>query len=352
MANAQYRRRGRRAESPSEIPPAGWMDILRRVKQQMGDHNLSLVAAGAAFYWLLAVFPALAALVSLYGLFNDPQTVQQQMQGIQSVMPQEAAGLINQQLTRIVMTGSQALGIGAALGFLLALWSATKGVSSMMTALNIVYDEKEKRGFFKSAGLALLLTLGLLLFVIVALVGIAVIPAALAAGLSGPLATIVNWIRWPLLAVASIFALDVLYRYGASRENASWRWVTWGAVVATVLWLGGSALFSWYVSSFGSYNETYGSVAAVAVLMMWFWVSAYVVLLGAQLNAEMEHQTVKDTTTGKPEPMGRRGAHVADTIGEGADTRGTDGSRDAHAQAEEPGFDDRRHGARRRRAGR
>lgn len=319
MAHAQSRGRGRSAESPRQIPPRGWMDILRRVKQQVAEDNLSLVAAGAAFYGLLAIFPALAALVSLYGLFTDPQTVEQQVQSVQGMLPPAAAQLIQQQLTRIASTGGGALTIGAVVGLVLAIWSAKKGVSSIMTALNIVYDEDEKRGFIKLNVLALLLTLGLLLFVIVALVAIALIPAVIGGGQSGTLATIVNWIRWPIIALASILVLDVLYRYGASRESAEWRWVTWGAVVATLLWLGGSALFSWYVSSFGSYNETYGSVAAVAVLMMWLWLSTYFVLLGAELNAEMEHQTAKDTTTGEPRPAGQRGAYVADTLGEAPD---------------------------------
>jgi membrane protein len=316
MAHAHARGRGRSAEAPHEIPAAGWLDILRRVKQQLAEDNLSLVAAGAAFYGLLAIFPALAALVSLYGLFTDPETVQRQMQAVQSVLPPESAQLIQQQLTRIVSTGGGALTIGAVVGFVLALWSAKKGVSAIMTALNIVYDEEEKRGFVKLNALALLLTLGLLVFIIIALVAIAFVPAALGVGASGPLATIVNWLRWPIIAVASIFVLDVLYRYGASRENAEWRWVTWGAAAATLLWLGGSALLSWYVSSFGSYNKTYGSVAAIAVLMMWLWLSAYFVLLGAELNAEMEHQTAKDTTTGGDRPQGQRGAYVADTVGE------------------------------------
>jgi membrane protein len=287
---------GRGADEPRDIPRAGWKAIVSQVAKQIGEDNLSLVAAGSAFYVMLAIFPALAAIVSIYGLFANPETVQQQVQAVQGVLPPQAGQLVDQQLNRIASTGGRALGLGALVGFVVALWSATKGVKSLMTALNIVYGEREKRGFIKFNGEALLLTFVLLVFVVVALVGIAFVPVAIGAGFSGRLAAVSDWLRWPLLGIASIVVLDVLYRYAVCRAHGQWRWVTWGAVAATCLWLGGSALFSWYVSSFGSFNQTFGSLAAVAVLMMWLWLSAFFVLLGGELNAEIERRTGRDTS--------------------------------------------------------
>lgn len=307
---------GRYAERPRDFSRPAWGDVLRRVKSSTSEDNLSLVAAGAAFYALLAIFPALAALVAIYGLFTDPATVTQQLDRVADIIPDEARMILESQLQRVASAGSTALSIGAAASFLFALWSASKGVKSLMTALNIVYGEREERGFIKFNGTALLLTLVVLAFVLVALVAVAVVPA-IAGLLNLPpvVEGLVRWLRWPLLGAAAVGILAVLYRYGPSRARPQWRWVIWGAVAAAVLWLIGSALFSLYVSNFGSYNETFGSVAAVIVLMMWFYLSTYSVLLGGELNAELEHQTARDTTTGEPQPLGRRGARVADTVG-------------------------------------
>lgn len=309
--------RGRMAERPTQIPRAGWRDVALRVKQDIGRDNLSIVAAGSAFYALFALFPAIGAAVAMYGLFASPETVQQHMQMLETIMPEQAQTVLDQQLQRVVSSGSTALGVGALIGLLLALWSASKGVKALMTALNIVYDEEEKRGFIVLNLTALALTFVVLAFVLIALAAIAVLPAIIdSLGLPDVVATLARWLRWPLLALVCVGILGLLYRYAASRARPQWRWVLSGALIATVLWLIGSALFSWYVSNFGSYNETFGSVAAVAVLMMWFWLSAYFVLIGGELNAEMEHQTRRDTTTGRPRPMGKRQAHVADTVGE------------------------------------
>jgi membrane protein len=309
--------RGRTAERPSELPAAGWRDILWRVWAEMTEDNLSLVAAGVAFYGLLAIFPGIAAAVSIYGLIVDPQTVGEQMSDMGQVLPQESRGIIEEQLTRVTSTGSTALGLGAILGLLLALWSANKGTQALMTALNIVYDEQEKRSFVWLNVISLALTLGIILFMIICLAAIAALPALIGSlGLPEVVQQLVTWLRWPILGIAFVIALAVLYRYGSSRHEPRWRWVSWGAVLATIVWLMGCSLFSWYVSNFGSYNETYGSLGAVAVLMMWLWLSALIVLLGAELNAEMEHQTERDTTHGPDKPIGKRGAYVADTIGE------------------------------------
>jgi membrane protein len=316
-AESRGTERGRSAERPSELPAAGWRDILWRVWAEMTEDNLSLVAAGVAFYGLLAIFPGIAAAVSIYGLIVDPQTVGEQMSDMSQVLPQESRGIIEEQLTRVTSSGSTALGLGAILGLLLALWSANKGTQALITALNIVYDEQEKRGFIWLNVISLALTLGIILFMIICLAAIAALPALIGSlALPKMVQQLAIWLRWPILGIAFVIALAVLYRYAPSRDEPRWRWVSWGAVLATIVWLIGCGLFSWYVSNFGSYNETYGSLGAVAVLMMWLWLSALIVLLGAELNAEMEHQTERDTTRGPEKPIGRRGAYVADTIGE------------------------------------
>jgi membrane protein len=309
--------RGRAAERPEQIPAAGWRDILWRVKAEMATDNLSLVAAGVAFYVLLAIFPAIAAIVSIYGLVADPQTVEQQLTAISHLLPEEARGIVEEQLKRVTSTASPKLSLGAAFGLLLAIWSANKGTQALITALNIVYDEEEKRSFLKLNLISLALTVGLMLVLIVGLALIAVLPALLDnLGLPPEIRQWAAWLRWPILALAFMFALAALYRYAPSRDEPRWRWVGWGAVLATVLWLIGSALFSWYVANFGNYNETYGSIGAVVVLMLWLWLSVLIVLLGAEVNAEMERQTSRDTTRGPEQPIGRRGAYVADTVGE------------------------------------
>jgi membrane protein len=268
------------------------------------------------------MFPSIAAAVSLYGLFTDPQTVAEHIQMLAGILPADARTVLDQQLQRVTSAEDTALGFGAVVALALTLWSASKGMKSLMTALNVVYDEEERRGFFKLNAVALSLTLVMLVVVVLSLAAVAGIPAIIAAVGFPPVAeSVARWLRWPLLAAISVVGIGALYRYAASRASPQWTWVSWGAVVATVLWLGGSALFSWYVSSFGKYNETYGSVAAIVVLMMWLWLSAYFVLLGGELNAEMEHQTRHDTTTGRALPMGERKAYVADTLGEGGDER-------------------------------
>ena len=307
--------RGRLAKAPRELPRAAWKDIVLRVKDEIAADNLSMIAAGAAFYGLLAIFPSIAAAVSLYGLFTDPATVAQHIEMLAGVLPEQGRAVLDEQLRSVTSAGDRALTFGAVIALALALWSSSKGVKALMAALNVVYDEREKRGFIKLNAVALLLTLAILLVVILSLAAVAILPALIGfLGLPPVAEAAARWLRWPLLAVVAVLAIGVLYRYAASRRPPQWSWVIWGAVVATVLWLGGSALFSWYVSNFGSYNETYGSVAAIVVLMMWMWLSAYFVLLGGELNAEMEHQTRHDTTVGRPRPLGRRDAYVADHV--------------------------------------
>ena len=306
--------RGRKAATPSEIPAKGWWDIGKRVLREFGNDRVLLVAAGVTFYAILALFPAIGALVSIYGLIADPGTINAQLSNLQGILPSGALEIVGEQVKRIAAKGGGTLGFTAAFGILLSIWSANGGMKAIFDALNIVYDEKEKRNFIWLNLRSLSFTAGALLFVVLALVGIVVVPAALAFLNLGSMEWVIALLRWPILLVVVLGSLALLYRYGPSRDTAQWRWVTWGSGVAAFLWIAVSALFSWYVSSFGKYNETYGSLGAIIGFMTWIWISTTIVLLGAELNAEMEHQTAKDTTTGKPEPLGTRKAKVADTV--------------------------------------
>lgn len=308
--------RGRLAERPRDIPASGWRDILLRVKQRLGEHNLSIIASAVAFYVFLALFPSLAAMVTIYGLIADPGGVDQLVTAAGGVLPGEAQTFLHEQLKWIASQPPEALGVGLVVSLVLTIWSATKGVRAMITALNIVYDERETRGFFKLSGLGFILTLGGILAGISALVLIVGMPAVLNFfSLSEKEEVIVKFAPWPILAIGMIAGLAVLYRFAPARQDPQWKWVTWGSVIATVLWLVGSVLFSVFVAKFGNYNETYGSVSAVVVVLLWLQVTAYIILVGGQINAEMEHQTKRDTTTGAPKPMGQRDAYVADTVG-------------------------------------
>lgn len=305
--------RGEYADSPSDIPPRGWRQVLWRVKDEISGDNISIVAAGVAFYSLLAVFPALAAMVMVYGLFADPADVQRQLEPLKDVIPPDAFGILNGQLSAVASKGSQPLGFGLILTIGLSLWSATAGVKALFAAMNIAYEEKETRNFLRFNAVALLFTVLGLTFVIVALTVIAAVPAAAdLLGVEGWARAGLLLLRWVGLAIFVMLALALLFRYGPSRATARFRWITPGAIVATVLWIVGSVAFSFYVQNFASYNKTFGSLGAVVVLLMWFYLTAFIVCLGAELNAELEHQTARDSTTGRERPLGDRGAFVAD----------------------------------------
>lgn len=308
--------RGRLAPTPSRIPLRDWTTIAWRVYAESSRDNLSMIAAGVAFYGFLAMFPALASVVSLYGLLVEPQTVAMQLEEMAGLLPPEARTIVSQQLTQLTGASGGALSFGFAFGVGLTLWAASKGTRALISAMNIAYDEEEKRGFLRLNAMALGLTLAMLLFVIVALALIAAVPAAVALlPLPDGLAWSLRLLRWPILFGAVVAALAVLYRYAPSRDAPQWKWASPGALVATALWLLGSIAFSVYVTSFGDYNKTYGTLAAVAVLLLWFYISSYAVLLGGEINAETERQTRQDTTRGEQQPMGKRGAYSADTLG-------------------------------------
>jgi len=305
--------RGRWADTPRDIPRPGWKQILLRVWERIGRENISIIAAGVAFYAFLAIPSALTALVALYGLAFDPGNVQRQVTALAGVVPAEALTVISAQLTAVTSSSNSTLGVSFVIALLVAIWGARSGMSTLVTALNIAYDEEEKRGFVRFQGTTLALTAGAVIFAVVSLALVAVMPAVIGfLPLAGAGKTLVAVLRWPVLLLLVVVALTAVYRYAPSRRAPRWRWANWGAVVATVLWLLGSALFSVYVGQFAAYNKTYGSLGAVVVLMMWLYVSAFAVLLGAELNAEMERQTERDTTEGAEKPMGKRGATVAD----------------------------------------
>lgn len=311
------RERGREARNPEDIPARGWKDILWRLKDQVRKDRLSIIAAGVAFYALLAVFPALITLVAVYGLAFDATAVEQQVGAVSGVLPEQAAGILMSQLHDLTSTSSAALSAGAIGGLLVAFWSASTGMRMLMEALNVAYKEEEKRGFFRFYGTALLLTLAALVGTVIAMTLVLALPVALRLlGLAEAMKWLIAIAAWPVLIVMMMLGLAILYRYGPSRREPRWRWVSWGAAVATVLWVAGSLLFSFYVTKFGSYNETYGSVGAIVILLMWFLLSSYAVLIGAELNSEMERQTRRDTTSGREKPLGRRGAYAADTVGD------------------------------------
>jgi membrane protein len=308
--------RGRSAETPSQIPARGWKDILLRVYHGISDDRILLVGAGVTFYLLLAIFPGIAALISIYGLFADPASVASHLDTMANVAPGGAIDLLREEMTRLASQGGATLGVSFLVSLAISLWTANSGVKAIFDALNIVYGEDEKRSFLALNAITLSVTLGIVVFILLTLAAILAVPVALAyIPLPGVTALVVKIGRWPILFVLVTTALAVLYKYGPSRTEPRWRWITWGSVSAAIIWLAASALFSWYVASFGSYNKTYGSLGAVVGFMTWIWISIIVVLLGAKLNAEMEHQTVHESTIGQPKPLGRRGARMADTIG-------------------------------------
>ncbi len=266
-----------------------------------------------AFYAVLALFPAIAALVALYGYVANAADIADLLGTTRQFLPPDAYALIESQVSDLIAAGSQKLGLTSIIALLFAFWSARAGVYGMVAGINVAYSEDDNRTILGSILLTLGLTAVLLLVIIVAILSIVIIPVILQTiELEGHAAWIASVVRWPILLFTVVFAVGVLYRYGPDRRGARAQWISWGSVIATGVWLLGSLLFSWYVSNFANYNATYGSLGAIIGLLMWFFVGAFIVLLGAELNAELEHQTWRDTTVGKDKPMGQRGAFVAD----------------------------------------
>ena len=311
---------GRHASAPHRIPAKGWKDVLTRVKVESKQDRVSLLAGGVAFFALLALVPALIAMISLYGLVADPSDVSRQVEDVASSLPSSAQDLLTEQLDGLVDRSSAGLSVALIVSIALALWSASSGVQHLIEALNAAYDEDETRGAIRLRLLSLLLTAAAVVGVVVAVGLIAALPAVLdSTGLGDAAQTTLNVLRWPLLAVLFALALGVLYRTAPDRDPARVQWLSWGAVIATVIWIAASLLFSVYVDRFSSLGETYGSLAGIVVLMLWLQLTAAAVLIGAELNAELERQTAADSTVDRPEPLGRRGAEAADSVGPTAD---------------------------------
>jgi membrane protein len=316
VARAKENGRGRHAATPLHIPWKGWMDIFWRTAKQASEDRLLLIAAGVVFYGLLALFPAITALVSCYGLFAKPDTIEDHLSFVATGMPAEAFSIVKDQVARVVSKSGAGLSIGFAFGLLFALWSANGGVKAIIDALNIVYEEDEKRSFIRLNLVSLAFTMGTITAVLVAVGAVVVTPLVLTRlGLAEMTETIVRIARWPALMLGMLLGLAVLYRYGPSRREAKWQWLSIGAIFATLAWFAVSAGLSYYFANFANYNATYGSLGAAIGTMMWMWLSTIVVLVGAELNSEIEHQTARDTTTGQEKPLGTRGATMADTVG-------------------------------------
>jgi membrane protein len=315
--------RGRSARRVRDIPFEGWKDILWRTKDEITADRISLVAAGVTFYLLLALFPALAALVSVYGLFADPQNIQEHIAALSVVLPSGAVELLRDQLQRLAEQSGTALGVTFFFGLAVALWSANKGIKALFDAMNVAYDEDEKRGFILLNLITLGFTLGAIIVAILFMVAVAVVPVVVKAlGLGGWLEWLVQLARWPILLIVAAVGVAILNRYGPSRSRARWRWLTWGSGLTVLVWIAASIAFSWYLSNFGNYNETYGSLGAAIGFLMWLWISVFVLLAGAELNSEIEHQTAEDTTVGRDRPLGQRGARMADTVGSAVGKKG------------------------------
>ena len=313
MSELDQRYPGAHAGRPQEVPAKGWFQIAQRGWKEFNADQMMLIAAGVAFYAFLSLVPALVAAMLVYGLVYDPEQVKTQIESLSGVLPSSAQSLLSDQLTSLASANKQGLGIGLVVSLLASLWSASGGTGNLITAVNTAYDEDETRGFVKRKALALLLTVGAIVVFVVTVALVAVFPAvANALSLPTPLRIGLEALRWLLVLVVIGGSLAVLYRVAPDRDAPKMRWVSVGAAVAVVLWIVASVVFSLYVNNFGSYGKTYGSLAGVVVLLLWLWLSLVAVLLGAEINAESEKQTVRDTTRGPDRPMGERDALKAD----------------------------------------
>jgi membrane protein len=315
-ARAGERGRGRRAAAPHAIPWNGWKDILKRTFNKIFDDRILALGAGVVFYSLLALFPAIAAGVSFYALFADAGTIAYHLSILSDIIPAGVLEIVRDEISRIAAKSDGRLTLGFLLSLGIAVWSANAGMKALFDALNVIYDEREKRGLIRLNAISLMFTIGAILGSLLALGTVVVFPLILARfGWTSMDAPAIAYLRWPGMFLLLLFALSILFRYGPSRRPAKWRWISVGSAFASLAWLAVSSLLSWYLADFANYNATYGALGAVVGMMMWMWLSTLVVLIGAELNSEMEHQTALDSTVGQPKPLGLRGAIMADTVG-------------------------------------
>lgn len=304
---------GSEAEKPQQIPAKGWVQIAKRGWAEAKADQVPLMAAGMAYYAFLAIFPAIIAAVLLYGFFADPGTISAQLDSVGNAIPEAIRSTLKDQVA--LAAGNGKVGFGAVIAILVALFSASGGMSNLMTTINTAYDEEETRGLVKKRLIALALTVGAIVFFLIVVSLVAVVPVVLGfLGTSGIVLFLVQVARWLLIVVVIAVALAVLYRVAPDRDAPKLRWVSVGAAIATLLWILASVGFSVYVSQFGSYAKTYGAIAGIVVLLLWLFITAYAILLGAEINAESEQQTVADTTRGAPMPIGKRDAVKADSL--------------------------------------
>lgn len=309
--------RGRDAEAPQDIPAKGLRDVFWRVVKAIMADRVTLIAAGVTYFMLLSLFPALGALVALYGFVADPTAIMAHIGFLAGVFPPGSFDLIMNQLTSLTQQASSTRSLAFFGGLLVAIWSANSGMKALFDAMNVAYQEDEKRSLVRLNLLSLGFTFCALVVAIILIAAIGVLPAVLKyLWLDDWQEFLARLARWPFIILVFGCGISMIYRYGPSREEAKIKWLSWGVVFSTVLWLVASVLFSFYLENFANYNATYGTLGALIGLMVWVWISVVILIVGAEINAELEHQTRKDSTTGSPKPMGERGAYVADTVGE------------------------------------
>lgn len=308
--------RGREARSPLQIPARGWKDILLRVYRRTMQDRLGLIAAGVTFYGIMGLFPAIVALVSVYGLLTDASALQDQISFLAGYLPPNVLDLLSTELQRISQSSDGSLGVAAIVSIVLALWSVSTAVRAAFQALNVAYGEAEERAIWRLYGTAFAVAIAIIILAVVVVNVIVVLPLLLnALGFSERSDFYMRLLSAPLFFVVMVASASVLYRLGPSRKDARWHWISFGSVLFSVIWIAAALGVSFYLSRFADYSATYGSLGAVIGLMLWIYVTAYIFLIGAEINAEIEHQTAVDTTVGPEKPMGERGAHVADTLG-------------------------------------